>query len=184
MTLHINYFQITHIVYYSVVVINYFTQSKTIRKLSDFMFASLVIPLGLLVAAMYWALNCFGNDLVFPVPRGFNQRFPRWLNFVLHTNVAIAPMLDMMISKHKYPNRYLCIAALLGFLVNYLGVMILVKYKTGMWLYGILNKCDTVQRTLVIGGFGVFGVLFFLLGEVCNKKVAGARAQKPAEKVK
>lgn len=152
-------------------MINSFTQSKAIRKFSDFLFASLVTPLGLLVFAMYWALSCFGNDLVFPVARDISQRFPRWLNFVLHTNVALAPMVDMMISKHRYPNRYSGIAVLLAVLVNYLGVLILVKFKTNHWVYGILGKCDDIQRTFVIGGCGVIAIFFFLFGEMCNKTV-------------
>lgn len=178
----INSFQITHMIYYGITVVNYFTQSKALRKFSDSLFATLVIPLGLLVFAMYWGFSYLGNDFVFPVPKGEKYRYPRWLNFVLHTNVAVSPFLDMLVTKHSYPNRWKSIIILLGVLVCYLSVILLVKYKTDKWIYGILGKCDHVQRTILIGFVGVVGVLFYLFGELCNYNLVVKRNPKCVKK--
>lgn len=118
---------------------------------------------------MYWGLNCVGKNLVFPVKR--EKKLPVWLNFVTHTNVALVPLADIVISKHDYPNRWACVFALLVALANYLGVILLVNFKTGKWIYGFLGKCDSMQRIFILAGCAVIAVLFFLFGEMCNKSV-------------
>lgn len=161
-------FQLTHILYYTITVINHFTRSQTIRKFTDFLFSSLVMPLGLLVFAMYYGLHSMGDDLVFPVPKGFKKNDPAWLDFVHHVNVAVLPLIDVVVSKHKFPGRLMRIVSLLGLLACYLAVILLVNYKTGKWVYGILGKCNLIQRISLIAGCGVAGIFSCVLCEFCN----------------
>lgn len=127
------------------------------------------MPLGLLVFAMYYGLHSMGDDLVFPVPKGFKKNDPAWLDFVHHVNVAILPLVDVVVSKHKFPGRLTRIVSLLGLLACYLAVILLVNYKTGKWVYGILlGECNLIQRIALIAGCGVAGIFSCVLCEFCN----------------
>lgn len=166
-----NSFQFIQIFYYAIAIIGFFVQEIIVDQLREYMFASLVIPLGIIVFAMYWGLLLLNNDLVFPVPKEEYIKFPLWYDFIMHINVAILPFVDMLLSTHAYPNRILCIITLLGVLAAYLSFLLVIHRQTGKWVYGILDKCGAFQRTLLFGGVGAITVVFLLFGEMCNRMI-------------
>jgi len=58
------------------------------------------------------------RELVFP--KAFDSFFPSWLNHVMHTNIVIFTLLEMVTSFHIYPKRSEGFTGLLVFMVVYL----------------------------------------------------------------
>lgn len=154
--------------YYTSAIANYFIESSAVGIFVDLFLASLVVPLGLLVFGRFWSLKFLDSDMIYPVPKEGYIKFPLWYDVVLHTNVAILPFIDMMLSKHEYLNRLNSIILLLAMLMCYLIYLLIINQITGKWVYGILEKCDSVRRFILFGVVGALAIVFYFFGEMCN----------------
>jgi hypothetical protein len=59
------------------------------------------------------------RELVFP--KALDPFFPSWLNHVMHTNIMVFTLLEMVTSFRTYPKRSRGLTALLVFTGIYLG---------------------------------------------------------------
>lgn len=154
--------------YYTSAIANFFIESSAIGFFVDLFFASLVVPLGLLVFGLFWSLKFLDSDMIYPVPKENYIKFPLWYDIVLHINVAILPFIDMLLAKHEYPDQLYCIILLLVMLTCYLIYLLIINRFTGKWVYGILEKCDAVGRFILFGVVGAVAIMFYFFGEMCN----------------
>lgn len=119
---------------------------------------------------MYWFLISVGDGNVFPQPKGLSKVFPKWLDYVFHTNIIIFAIIEAFICQHKYSKRLTNLKIMLGFLITYLGWFHIVYYKTGHWVYGIIGKCENqMQRNILFLSVGVLAIIVYILGEIINK---------------
>jgi FAR-17a/AIG1-like protein. len=71
------------------------------------------------VGVTFWALMAVDRELVFP--KALDPFFPSWLNHVMHTNIMIFTLLEMVTSFHIYPKRSKGLIGLMVFMAIYLG---------------------------------------------------------------
>lgn len=79
-------FQILQSVYYTICLLNDLfgtnevlprKQLPAIRRLKDYMFAALAMPVALNVGGTFWSLMAIDRELVFP--KAFDSFFPKWV---------------------------------------------------------------------------------------------------------
>ena len=79
------------------------------------------------VGVTFWSLMAIDRRLV--LPESLDPYFPGWLNHMMHTNIMIFQLLELMSSSRKYPRRHY-------------GCMTLFLFETAylIWLLCLFNN--------------------------------------------
>lgn len=155
-------------IYYAIALINDFVRSTGTTGIRDYMLASLALPLALKTSLLYWSLRLVDRELVFP--ESFDAFYPVWLDIMLHANISIFILVEVIfISNIKYPARKIALSGLMTFLLGYLIWLHIIKFNTGMWVYGILDSLNLSLRILFFLGSGLITVGLYFVGEAINK---------------
>ncbi|KAB7505025.1 Androgen-dependent TFPI-regulating protein [Armadillidium nasatum] len=128
------------------------------KKTRDFLFATLVFSVGVFVSVMFWSLWAINRELIFP--KIFDRFFPSWLNHNIHTVPLLGVLMESWITFHNFPTRrqgYITIAFAIG--ISFLA------FKTGVWVYPILQKLSLIGRAAFMVGMAFLTILFYVLGE-------------------
>lgn len=106
--------------------------------------------------------------------------FPGWFNHVVHTNVAMFILIEMVWTYHNYPCYKLMLAGLGTFLMFYLSWIHVIKHYADRWVYGVLDVLDVPSRI----GFFAFTVSLpiglYYLGKWLNRMIWKNRLDKAA----
>lgn len=89
----------------------------------------------------------------------------------MHTNIVIFILLELILTFRQYPSRKTGFTGLLIFNVCYVIWIHIIKYKSGKWVYPILDVLSLPQRIGFILFIGVFGISFYFVGEFLNNKI-------------
>lgn len=166
------------ILYFSLALINdffgtnessSFKDNQSLKKLRDYVFGTFAFPLALNVAILFWSLYAFDRQTVFP--QEVDAFFPAWLNHVIHTNIAVFAIIEMIILHHQYPARTEGLLGLMTFMHCYLIWMFVTKYFAGRFAYPILDVLSITGKIGFISFTMSFPALMFLLGEYLNGKI-------------
>ncbi|XP_046395955.1 androgen-induced gene 1 protein-like [Ischnura elegans] len=141
-------------------------KKPVIRVLKDYLLASVAFPVSMFVCLSFWGIWMVDRELVFP--RALDPYFPTWLNHVMHTNILVFSALDMFFCFRQYPTRAKGITGLLFFMAGYLVWTFVIFYKSGMWVYPILNVLSWEQRGLFFAMSLVIVVGLYFVGEFLN----------------
>lgn len=140
-----------------------------IRKCKDFLFSTLAFPLSLHVTIVFWSLYFYDRESV--LPERFQDIFPSWLNHVVHTNITIFILIELVILYRKYPKRQTSLLTLAAFLIAYLIWMFITRHFAGKWAYPILDELSHIEMVGFFIFAGTFPFWMFFLGEYLNKKI-------------
>ena len=144
-------------------------------RLEDFLFASLAFPMGVAVAAMFWAIWSVDRELV--MPARFDPWIPPHLNHALHTAMLPLLVLELGAVYHVYPKRRSGIAAISLFVMSYLAWVFFIAFYGGFWVYPILKKLDAAKRTLFLVVCAMGSALLYIGGEILNNLVWSRHVQ-------
>lgn len=161
---------IIQVVYHSIAFIHDFVEeanSPTIKRLRDYIFASLAFPLAMDVSVSFWGLYSIDRELVFP--RVIDSIYPWWLNQILHTSVFACIGLELLMYHHQYPSRTTGLIGLNTFAAIYIIWLLVVKVIAGAWVYPVLNVLTIPQRCLFLMAVGTVPMIFYFVGEFLNK---------------
>lgn len=164
-------FQIVQIIYYAIAFYYDVNPEPSIKSLRDYIFASLALPSALLTSFTYWTLTSIDRELAFP--KALDAFFPKWLDLILHTNLSIFVILDLIITQHQYPKRSAAIRGLVVFLLGYLGWVYVIKNVTGFWVYKVFSAFTTQHRIIFFALCGLVAVGFYFIGEFLNYLFVG-----------
>lgn len=159
--------------YYAIALLTDFAATTGVRKFRDYVFGSLALPLAFLTSLMFWVMTSVDRELVFP--KALDAFFPRWLDFILHTNVSIFILFDMILVQHQYPKRKSGIRGLALFMLSYLIWMYVIFMNTGKWVYGIIGIFSAPQRIIFFVICGLITILLYMTGEFLCKVFAGKK---------
>ncbi|XP_049871954.1 androgen-induced gene 1 protein-like [Pectinophora gossypiella] len=132
-------------------------EKPLIRRLKDGLFSCLAFPLSMFVGLTFWGIYSVDRELI--LPRSLDPYFPVWLNHVMHTNIVLFVLVDLVSSFRMYPSRKQGLSVLSTFMVMYMVWVHIIYFRTGSWVYPILNVLNWPLRV-------VFYV--FCLGLVCG----------------
>lgn len=168
--------QVLQTVFFSICILNDLIGSNEIqkkvpliRRIKDTIFTSLAFPLSMFVGLTFWGLYAIDRELVFP--RSLDPFFPVWLNHVMHTNIMIFILIEMLTSFRVYPTQKKGLSVLIGFMLCYLVWMHVVYFKTDVWVYPVMAVLNTPLRIcffLVLLGLSV---ALYKLGDFLNHKI-------------
>ncbi|XP_021920926.1 androgen-induced gene 1 protein-like isoform X2 [Zootermopsis nevadensis] len=153
-------------------------EKPLIRKIKDYMFASVAFPVAMFVGVTFWGLMAIDRELVFP--KALDPFFPSWLNHVMHTNIVIFTLLEMVSSFRTYPKRSTGLTGLLAFMVIYLIWVHVIFSKSGVWVYPVLDVLNWWQRIIFYLVSLSLQASLYIVGETLNKAKWG-KVQKELE---
>ncbi|XP_050309181.1 androgen-dependent TFPI-regulating protein-like [Anthonomus grandis grandis] len=141
-------------------------KAPLIRKVKDIVFSSLAFPLSMFVGLSFWGLYLIDRELIFPTI--LDKYFPSWLNHLMHTNIMIFSLLEMLVSYRKYPSRKIGLTITVSFMLVYLGWIHYINSRTNKWVYPILNVLPLPARICFFILNFVVIVFCYILGEKIN----------------
>ncbi|KAL7043016.1 hypothetical protein ACKWTF_001363 [Chironomus riparius] len=135
-----------------------------IRKFKDYFFAAFAFPVAFNVGITFWGLYAVDRELVFP--KAIDAFFPNWLNHIMHTNIMIFIVLELFTSFRLYPSRKAGLAGLSIFMAAYLGWLHVIKYKSNIWVYPILEVLNLPQRLVFFALSLVFSIGLYIFESI------------------
>ncbi|XP_078045468.1 androgen-induced gene 1 protein isoform X3 [Augochlora pura] len=144
-----------------------------IRKMKDFLFASVAFPIAMFVSVTFWGLMSIDRELVFP--KAIDPYFPWWLNHLMHTMVLVSILIELILSPRQYPRRFSGIVTVVLFDFVYIIWIHVIYYKSGAWVYPVLSAMSFPIRTIFLGSTVAFSVISYYLGEALDNFVWGKK---------
>nr|CAD7445010.1 unnamed protein product [Timema bartmani]CAD7456559.1 unnamed protein product [Timema tahoe] len=144
-------------------------EGPTIRKIKDYLLAAVAFPIAMFVGVTFWSLMAIDRELVFP--KALDAFFPSWLNHIMHTNIMMFTLMEMITSFRVYPRRSKGLAGLTVFMGVYLAWTHVIYYNSGQWVYPVLEVLNLWQRTVFFLAMLLFGSLLYLAGEFLNNYI-------------
>lgn len=147
-----------------------------VRRAKDTVFSALAFPLAMFVGVTFWGIYAVDRELI--LPKSIDPYFPLWLNHVMHTNIIVFILIDLLTSFRMYPPRKVGISILTSFMLCYLVWIHIIYFNTNSWVYPILNVLNWPVRVF----FYVFclglACFAYTLGEKINKSVWSTEVEK------
>ncbi|XP_029676434.1 androgen-dependent TFPI-regulating protein-like isoform X2 [Formica exsecta] len=141
------------------------------RKLKDYFHASLGFPVAMFVGVTFWALMFVDRELV--LPKALDPYFPWWLNHLMHTMIMVTTVFEMIVAPRQYPKRSRGLGILVGFMLVYLIWMHVIYYKSGIWVYPVMEVLTQPLRILFFAVLLMFCTILYFVGETLNNIVWG-----------
>ncbi|XP_032575499.1 androgen-induced gene 1 protein [Drosophila sechellia] len=152
--------------YYTLALTFDLLRLRSLRKLRDYIFATLAVPLALTVGLTFWTLFAIDRESIYPVL--LDLVYPNWLNHTMHTFVVIYAFVELGITRHQYPKRSRGFTGLGAFMVGYLVWIHIVWFRTGIWVYPFLGGIAWQLRVIFFVLIMVLGFVYYLFGERVN----------------
>lgn len=118
------------------------------------------------VGLTFWGLYAIDRELIFP--KLIDQFFPTWLNHLMHTNIMVFSLLELLTSYRQYPSRKVGLPILIVFMLSYLVWIHYIHSYTNKWVYPILNVLNLPSRIVFFAMNFVVVVALYILGEKIN----------------
>ncbi|XP_068968556.1 androgen-induced gene 1 protein-like isoform X1 [Bombus flavifrons] len=142
-----------------------------IRKLKDHVHAILGFPIAMFVGIIFWTLMFVDRELV--LPKALDPYFPWWLNHLMHTMIMVSTLIEMMIVPRKYPRKSFGLLCLLSFMIVYLIWVHIIFYKSGIWVYPILDVLPLPLRIVFFIVLLSISLFLYLIGEAVDNFLWG-----------
>ncbi|XP_035659274.1 androgen-induced gene 1 protein-like [Branchiostoma floridae] len=161
-----------------------------LRKIQDYVLASVLFPMSMIVTVVFWGIYAVDRDMIFPtsmdkiIPPWINHVWiiPPWINHVWHTTVVPVLLLEMYLVHHRQPSRRAGLTGAVTVGIIYLIWVLIVAHVGGFWVYPFMAAMNNFQFFLFCCFTAVIGCCFYLLGEVCNNMFWGPRETPRKEK--
>lgn len=137
-----------------------------IRKIKDAIFTSLAFPLSMFVSVTFWGIYLVDRELIFP--KILDKYFPVWLNHIMHTNIMVFVLLELVMSFRMYPTKKRGMSILTVFMLIYLIWFHIIYFYTGVWVYPILEVLNLPLKIVFYLSLLGFVLLCYLAGELFN----------------
>lgn len=152
------------------------SEKPLIRKVKDTVFSALAFPLAIFVGVSFWGIYAVDRELI--LPRSMDAYFPLWLNHVMHTNIVVFILIELLTSFRMYPKRKVGLSILSSFMVCYLVWVHVIYFNTGIWVYPILNVLNWPIRVCFYIFCLILACVAYSLGETVNKAVWSTEVEK------
>ncbi|KAI8439458.1 hypothetical protein MSG28_013235 [Choristoneura fumiferana] len=151
------------------------SQKPLIRRIKDSLFSMLAFPVAMFVGTTFWGIYAIDRELI--LPRSLDAVFPVWLNHVMHTNIVVFMIIELLMSFRMYPARKFGLTVLSTFMLGYAVWIHVIYFNTGVWVYPILAVLNWPMRI----AFYLFGLAYvsslYVVGERLNKTVWAQEVQ-------
>lgn len=118
------------------------------------------------VGLTFWSLYGIDRELV--LPKVLDKYFPPVLNHVMHTNIMIFIVIEMLTSCRKYPVRSTGTLILIIFMSLYLIWIHVIHACINIWVYPVLDELNLPLRIMFFACMYGFVISLYLIGEKLN----------------
>ncbi|XP_026756245.1 androgen-induced gene 1 protein-like [Galleria mellonella] len=145
------------------------SEKPLIRRIKDILFCALAFPVAMYVGISFWGIYAVDRELI--LPRSLDPYFPKWLNHVMHTNIVVFILIELVTSFRMYPTRKTAMTILSTFLIAYFIWLHVIYFKTDKWVYPILAVLNwPIRIVFYLVSLGFVSSLYFV-GEKLNRIV-------------
>ncbi|XP_068217198.1 androgen-induced gene 1 protein-like isoform X2 [Palaemon carinicauda] len=146
-------------------------EQSALQKYRDWLFTTLVFPMGLFVSLIFWSLYAIDRELIFPAE--LDLWFPAWLNHVMHTLPAIGVLIEVFMVCHVYETGVKRFKPIVAAYFMYLTWICYIAYFGGIWVYPVFEVFDMTGRTIFFAALLFPNLFFVLLGQKIHTTVWG-----------
>ena len=142
-------------------------KTTKLNMFCNFVFCSFAFPLGVFVFTSFWGIYAVDRELIWP--KRLELIVPIYQNHIRHTLPMIGVLLDLFVSPKQYET-----SVLKGFMPLQIGIMcyscwvIVVKYVTNVWAYGVLEIMTYTQLFFFYVVLNILIGFLFLIGKKIN----------------
>ncbi|CAN8017522.1 unnamed protein product, partial [Ixodes persulcatus] len=94
------------------------------------------------VSTFFWGLYIFDRELIFP--KQLELYYPAWLNHLSHTAIIVFALIELSLYYHVQPNRNDGFVTVLGLVTSYVGWLMYLGLRHGIWVYPVLEVLSPV----------------------------------------
>ncbi|XP_032677847.1 androgen-induced gene 1 protein-like isoform X1 [Odontomachus brunneus] len=152
-----------------------------VRKLKDSFHASLGFPIAMFVGIIFWILMFVDRELV--LPKAIDPYFPWWLNHLMHTMIMVTTVLEMIVAPRQYPKRSRGLTILVSFMLMYLVWIHVIYFKSGFWVYPVMEVLTLPLRIVFIVSLLVVCIVLYFVGETLDNYLWGKKCVAVTESV-
>ncbi|CAG2167779.1 unnamed protein product [Oppiella nova] len=124
---------------------------------------------------MYWTLYLIDKEYV--VNDASGDRYPWWLTHAGHSMVVPILLLEALTTYHRRSRLVIEMSILIALVGSYVLWIYYLGLVQHIWVYGILRKISTVNRVVILCGFGVYAIVLYLIGLLLHKILWPQRRQ-------
>ena len=136
-------------VYFFLSLLAHLTRYMRLRKLCEFLFTSIVFPLGSLITAIFWLIYAVDRELIYP--EIMDRYIPELMNHISHTFILLFIMLDMAVVPHFRALGLLAETLMVVLTVTaYTGLIIWIRFYAGLWVYPIMKYLSYSELAIFI----------------------------------
>ncbi|CAG2183422.1 unnamed protein product, partial [Oppiella nova] len=124
---------------------------------------------------MYWTLYLIDKEYV--VNDASGDGYPWWLTHAGHSMVVPILLLEALTTYHRRSRLVIEMSILIALVGSYVLWIYYLGLVQHIWVYGILCKISTVNRVVILCGFGVYAIVLYLIGLLLHKILWPQRRQ-------
>ncbi|XP_047491213.1 androgen-induced gene 1 protein-like isoform X1 [Penaeus chinensis] len=149
-----------------------YARRSLLQRLRDWLFTSLVLPMGVFVSCIFWALYAVDRELIFPA--SLDSWFPGWLNHIMHTLPAIGAIAELYSVCHCFQKGIKMYYPILVAYFLYLSWICYIAYAAGFWVYPVFEVLDMKGRTIFLAALLLPNLFFVHLGPRLHNMIWGS----------
>jgi len=146
-------------------------KSSKIQKLRDYLFSTVAFPFGMFVSVAFWGIYAYEAELMWP--QVIRDIFPPWANHMMHTAPIVGQAIEMMMTRHEYPDRTRGVMTTAAVSLTYLAWVCYIAKVGGFWVYPVLQVLPPTGRGVFLVTCSACSGLLYLAGEKINSMVWG-----------
>ncbi|VDN03837.1 unnamed protein product [Thelazia callipaeda] len=150
---------------------SYWRNSK-LHQISDFMYFTSVLPVGVTTCLLFWGLYALDPYLV--IPQWAENLIPPFMNHITHTAPIPFILVDTLLTCHRAPSRKLGSAIIVGLVTFYFAIIFGVRYWDNYWLYPFMDYLTTTAFFILFVTSCFFLWLLYIIGDEMNVMLWGA----------
>uniref|UniRef100_A0A7M5V9S7 FAR-17a/AIG1-like protein n=1 Tax=Clytia hemisphaerica TaxID=252671 RepID=A0A7M5V9S7_9CNID len=171
LTIHCLYFQVLYYGFATLADLKYFligtsNNSYGTRKIRDYLFASIIVPIACTVCIQFWGVYWYDPTLVCKRTAINCILDFTFHNHATHTLPIFATFIELLIVFHQAPSSSK--KGALGwclYITFYISFVYAVHHRFGFWVYPFLGDFSPIERAaFLICNFGIFGLVCCLIG--------------------
>ncbi|KAF2355861.1 FAR-17a/AIG1-like protein [Trinorchestia longiramus] len=144
----------------------------SLQRFRDWLFTTLVFPIGSFVAVVFWGLYFLDRELIFPA--SMDAWFPSWLNHLMHTLPLVAVIVETVIVYHSHQRGHSRLIPISVVYILYLSWLMYIRVMAGFWVYPVFEQLNTVGRIGFFFALTIPTMVLYVLGEKLHAAVWGS----------
>ncbi|XP_013136784.1 PREDICTED: androgen-dependent TFPI-regulating protein-like [Papilio polytes] len=157
---------------------------KQLKTYREIIFASIILPLGVLISLIFWPIYLYDRELVFPA--FIDKVLSQGSNHIMHTAILLIVIWEFMFLPKSAPvSHKINLIHTYGCYFSYLVVLFATHHRIGAWPYPFLKLAlGTIYFPIIFIGVGITVCLFYLAQWPINKLVWGTKQNVKENKLK